>query len=113
MTAMIVAFDILMDEVSISSSLQTKLVEELKRGRTGHQIHFEGSLCFISTPEDIYVLANRLVGASNLRVGKDSLTIIDSRSRILCFWGVRDMKICVQFQNYEFINISEKSTIDI
>jgi len=61
-----VYFDILMDDTALSQSVQRRFIDELRRGRRGHQIHFEDTVCYLSTPEDVHALANRLIGADIL-----------------------------------------------
>jgi len=107
MGVMIVNFDILIDDNVVSQSIHRKLVGELNRGRSKFQIRFGDNICYISTPEDVYTLAKRLIGMSNLRVEKDSLVIIDKRSKKICVWGVCNMKVFEQFSNYKLVNIGE------
>jgi hypothetical protein len=105
MAVMIVNFDILTDDKVVSQSIHRKLVEELNRGRSKFQIHFEDNICYISTPEDVYALAKRLIGMSDLRIEKDGLVIIDKQYKKICVWGVCNMKIFEQFPRYKLVNI--------
>lgn len=113
MTALVVIFDILRDDVDEARSIQRKLIDELRRGRGKQQIYFEENLCFISTPEGGYELADRVISVSDLRPDKDNLVIIDHRSRKLYIWGVCDMNVCVQFETYKVTAIAKNSAIDI
>lgn len=107
MALMVVDFDILMDDDTVSRPIYNKFIVELRRGRTKQQISFDGNRCFISTPEDIYALANRLIGAEILRIDKDVLSIIDVRSKKLFVWGSCNMKIFGEFPNFSIVTLSK------
>lgn len=107
MAVMIVSFNIEEDDSVLSRAIHGKLVDELRRGRTENQIHLEDGLCFISTPENIYALSNRLVGAKILRIDKDGLAVIDERSKKIFVWGICDMRLFYKYPRFEMINIYE------
>lgn len=104
---MIVSFDIAEDDSVLSRAIHGRLFDELRRGRTESQIHLEDGLCFISTPEDIYALANRLIGVKILRIDKDGLAVIDERSKKMLVWGICDMRLFYKYSGYGMIKIYE------
>ena len=112
MAIMKVYFYILMDDTALSQSVHKRFVEELRCGRREHQIHFEDNICYLSTPEDICALANRLIGADILRLDRDGLVIISERSRKMCVWGVCDMAAIQPYSTYERVNILNLSFVE-
>ena len=107
-----VYLDVLMDDTALSQSVQRRFIEELCRGRRGHQIRFENTICYLSTPEDIHALANRLIGADILRLDRDGLVIISERSRKMCVWSVCDMAAIQPYSTYERVNILNPSFVE-
>lgn len=105
MALMIVDFDILMDDDTVSRPIYSKFIVELRRGRTKQQVSFDGNRCFISTPEDIYALAERLIGAKILRINKDMLSIVDIRSKKLFVWGSCNIEIFGEFSNCKIVTL--------
>ena len=105
MALMIVDFDILMDDDTVSRPIYSKFIVELRRGRTKQQVSFDGNRCFIRTPEDIYALAERLIGAKILRINKDMLSIVDIRSKKLFVWGSCNMEIFGEFSNCKIVTL--------
>ena len=103
MTIMTVIFHIERDNEDLYQLIYRGFIDELSRGRSKSQICFKENSCFVSTPESIHDFSVRLLNKTKFRIDKDSLTIIDERSKKIFKLGACNMEIFAKFPGYDLI----------
>ena len=101
---MIVHFDIGWKDTRTYKRAYDSFVAEASYGRTQSQIHFDGAMCVLSTPESGSSLLQRLISKTKLREDFDQIVIIEVQYRRLHAWGRSTASLIKKFPLFEVLS---------